>query len=58
MQVAPDGSLRCGCAACGRWKAFVRGELQGGPSPRQYEVFTAELIERLAQYIRCLQRRQ
>lgn len=52
MQVAFDGSLRCGCTACGRWQAFTRGRLQGAPPLRQYEVFTTELIRHLAQYIR------
>jgi hypothetical protein len=52
VQVAPDGSLRCGCTACGRWKAFARGELQGPLPLRQYEVFTADLIDHLARYIR------
>jgi hypothetical protein len=36
----------------------VRGELQGAPQLRHYEVFTTELVECLARYIRCLQRKQ
>lgn len=51
-QVAADGSVRCGCDNCARWKLCVRGKLPGCPPMRQYEVLTAQLVEKLASYIR------
>ena len=51
-QVGSSGTLSCKCSACSRWKAYVKGELPGGPSWRQYEVWTQCYVHALATYLR------
>ena len=52
LQVGPSGTLNCKCSACVRWKLYVKGELPGGPTWRQYEVWTQCYIQALAAYLR------
>lgn len=51
-QTGPSGTLHCKCRACCRWKLYVKGELPGGPTWRQYEVWTQCYIQTLAAYLR------
>ena len=51
MQVAPTEVVSCGCGECARWQAFVEGRLPGGPTWRQYEVWTREYLTALAAYL-------
>jgi len=52
-QPGPSGEVRCECAGCARWAAFVRGRLPEGPAWPQYEVFTREFVAGLAAYLGC-----
>ncbi|CAL8464710.1 g4245 [Coccomyxa elongata] len=50
-EVAPNGVVSCGCEECARWQAFLEGRLPGGPTWRQYEVWTREYVTALAAYM-------
>jgi hypothetical protein len=52
MQVGTDGRLSCTCSQCSAWKQYLKGALAGGPSWRQYEVWTHCYISALAAYLR------
>lgn len=52
MQVAHTGVVSCGCVGCARWQAFLEGRLPGGPTWRQYEVWTRDYVTALAAYLR------
>lgn len=51
LQVTANGEVRCGCNQCVRWKAFLKGQLDGGPTWRQYEVWTSEYMVAIAAYL-------
>ena len=52
MQVGKDGCLSCACGPCQAWKLYVKGALAGGPTWRQYEIWTQCYIAALAAYLR------
>ena len=52
VQIGSSGALTCDCNPCLRWKLYVKGELPGGPTWRQYEVWTQCYIQALAAYLR------
>ncbi|EIE19023.1 hypothetical protein COCSUDRAFT_48980 [Coccomyxa subellipsoidea C-169] len=50
-EVAASGEVSCACEQCGRCRAFLQGRLDGGPTWRQYEVWTRDYINSLAAYL-------